>query len=207
MAGENKDENILFTKFKNMIDDLHECIGNSHKGLSSYHTILQNMKLPEHIKIQENVIKTYILENKESIIKQDRNKLKDLKYPDKPSIKIEFSNILRSMKSEDRSAVWQHLFVILHYIEPSNEEITKVFKKYINNKTPEENLIHQMIGDVTNNLSPEQMADPSSAMLSLLSSGKMADMMSKINDSKTSQKALLGTLRTFIEDLENEADE
>lgn len=209
------DNTKIFQAIIEFINDITSSYGEDDKmiELKAYDKLLSQTTLKHKKAIENhvNIFKNYCKTNEKSIMTKDENNIENIKYNDKITIDIKY--IFSLAQQNDKSVIWQHLLTLLYYTNPTVE-----LKSYIQNMTKkdgkdnESKFLENMIDKLQNNVSEESLQNPVNAMMGLLSSGVLGDLMSEAQQSSSSGnlnlKKLLGTVNKLVEQLsENEDDD
>lgn len=204
-----EDVSIVVARFDDIfkfVTDLNESFGTGRKPLKLYHALLSKIK-PIHtqsMKTHIDLFYKYCVTHADKIIAKDSDGLKKILY--RVDIHVDVPSILNDEKTEktEKSAIWNHLLVILYKANPS-KKVKSVFEGLSSKETK---FFEDMNDKIMNaGLSDKDMSDPASAMMSLMSSGALADMMSGMKNGDFDLKRLLNTAKVIINKIEIEEDE
>jgi hypothetical protein len=208
-------QDLLFSKFVQFVEDLNNVFGAKFKSIKMYHIVVNKLKelhesetnsgdtkerIDQHIKILCDFIK----ENNQAILSQDENLFvqPQIKYSD--SIYIDVLNILKN--TEEKSAIWKHLLLLESLYDPASNA-REILDKLLIEDTEENKLIKNIASKLENpdvmskisNMNPS--SNPFDMIQTLSSSGLMDSLMGGLTGDlqKADPKKLIGTMRNMLD--------
>jgi len=227
----------LIIKF---LEALSDCYKQS-KHILFYKTLAEKTtnKHAEGIRRHIHIFNKFCERNLTAIQNKDESKFvaKNIEYSAKAFIDIK--NILSSEKDKEiKSAIWEHLTALCYYAmkklestETKSEGGTETKETKVDSSVPsvssqllgslkdkeshkgseEDDFVSGLIDKMSNGLSNEQMADPSSLLMTMMTNGMLSDIMgdaeSKMSSGKLNINKLLGSVQGLIGKLSTEDTE
>jgi hypothetical protein len=215
------EEISFFNNISKFVEDLST--NYNYKPLKHYNTIVKNTKTDNKAGMRKhiNIFRNYVNAHSNSIKSRNFNNLKKIVYPaEKMEISIDIKGILMKLSREESSQeeydiIWKHMENFLYLSNPivnkelvMNEKNEKEDKKIIDDNDPNSEFVNDTLNTIQAHLSPEQMADPGTAVMSLFSSGALSGLISsasnKANSGKMNTKSLIKTAKNLLASLEEE---
>ena len=151
----------------------------------------------------------YCKNNKDTILKKTENEVKNINYSE--VLFIDLIQIFKMVDDENKVSIWKHLLTLLYMTNPS-VELRSVLQDM--NKGKEDNeskFLEKMIGTLENNMSEEQMANPMAAMMGLMSSGVLQDLMGQAQTGQSNGslniKKILKSVNKLVDQLSDGDDD
>lgn len=213
--------NIVFYKFVDFLYDLNEVFGNQMKSLKLFYTLVSSLqekhkenpeKYDDQINKHVQTLKDFLVANKDAILSQNANlfTMKNLSCSDR--IFIDFELVLRY--SEEKSAIWKHLLLLLSISDPDGKA-KQVLHSFLEEDTPENKVIKSIASKLeeskfADKMSEQNISNPMDMMQMLGSSGLLSSIMSSVNQSNLDQvdpKKLINTMRNMLDAISTQIDE
>lgn len=209
------DINKVFPKVKNLVEDLNNVFGKKQKSLKLFNRLIS--KTPEDNIEQKNkfceLFRVFCTSNRDAILEQKDQKLvqTEIKYPSQNTdIKINFRDILRNCDNLEKKQIWSHLSVIYAFWDQSSDAIDAI-KKSLSQDTPESNFMTNIMSQVEG-LIDENTSDPMAAMMGLLQSGKLNQIIGSLtqslgnSDSGLDLSKMGGLLQTVMSSFQSQVE-
>lgn len=170
---------LAFNAISTFVKSLGENFGASQHSLALYARLIEHMNLSQVSAISKvvNQFIKYISQNQEAIESRNVSKLKlnSIQYSDK--VFINMKDIFSRADSETQEIIWKHLLTIYGIVYPDSQ--AKDILKRMNNqtKTPESELINDMVQKIVPHLSQQDESNPMQAIMGLMSSGVFTDLV------------------------------
>ena len=117
-------------------------------------------------------------------------------YSDK--VQIDVQTILHNADSNTKKVIWEHLLCICAKLSPDSEA-RNILKASFKDKTPENDFLQNIMGEVQSHITPNAGANPMQLIGSLLQSNTIGKLISGMNDGVSSgqldMKKLLGSVQ------------
>lgn len=197
-------KSITFLAIKQFVDDLVSVFGDKGVGpLNLYNRLVQHVELKDSTQGVDKYISGFKvffanyeskLENNETIMTIPRNTV--IRYGDSPKVYIEVQKYLwlSRNKPEQIEIIRQHLLTIAASIDPSEKslsalEAAPVLEQMgLGGGTAESKFVRDMMEKAKKSMENTDTKDPTAAVMGLLSSGLITDMIKGLQvgvDSKT----------------------
>jgi hypothetical protein len=169
----------VFSHINDFVCDLADLYGKQQHSLMLYKHLLEKTKITHKDAIRKHItsFREFLKKNKDAIMekKPELLKLNDIAYSQK--VKIQMDEIFKIADDDSKKAIWGHLLVLYNDYDPNNETIN-ILKKTLKPTEKEENFVSSIIEKIEKNIDPN--ADPLSAIMSLMNSGILNDVVSSI---------------------------
>lgn len=184
-----------FQNIVKFVEDLASEFGSKQHSLILYNRLLSKTKITHHVAIKKhlNAFSGFISKNSENILKKNSSKLVDttIYYSDKVNIKLD--EIFKLADKDSTEIIWKHLLVITMGLKPDTKAVD-VLKKTLGEKSNETEFLTNIVSKIENSVNLNENSDPTSAMLGILSSGVMTDLISSMNSGINSGNLNMGKL-------------
>lgn len=204
-------ENI-FQAIKDFVCDLNSEFGETNKPLSLYNTLLSKTTLSHTIHISKHVdlFRDFINSNKDVLTNTDLSLLSKPKLEYSEKVYINFEDIIPSCGQDTKKALLKHLANINALLNPT-EDAMQLIKSVCGTSDSDYDFITDIISTVTENIDTENISDPMTTAMSLLSSGKLTkifdDMRTKFTEGSLDPAQLLKKVsKIYSEVSQGEAD-
>jgi hypothetical protein len=203
-----------FQAISDFISDIAGIYGESLLELDAYNKLLSATTLKNKSAIENHIkiFTSYCKDNEKTIITQNENDIKNIIYSD--ALFIDMKTIFKMAEKDNKTVIWNHLLTLLYMTNPSVELKAMLKKQQAVKKDMNDNesqFLENMIDKLQNNVSEEQMNNPMSAMMGLLSSGVLTDLMGQAQSQSQSGnlniKKLLGSVTKMVESLSDGDDD
>jgi hypothetical protein len=200
-----------FEAISEFVGDMTSIYGENLLELEAYNKLLSatTIKNKTAIEYHVKIITEYCKNNEKTIIDKNEKEIKNINYSD--MIFIDMVSIFKIAEESNKVIIWNHLLTILYMTNPSSE--LKNILQNMNSDKKEDNegkFLSNIIDKLQNNVSEEQMNNPMSALMGLMSSGVMTDLMgqaqSQTKNGSLNVKKLLGSLTKMVEQISEDDD-
>jgi hypothetical protein len=171
----------VFSHICDFVFDLSDLYGKKQYSLNLYKHLLDKTKITHKDAIRKhiNIFREFLNKNKNAIMEKKSELLKqnDIVYSQK--VKIQMDEIFNISDDDSKKAIWGHLLVLYNDFDPNNETIS-LLKKTLKPTEKEENFISGIVDKIEKNIDPNAN-DPMSAIMSLMNSGIINEVVSSIS--------------------------
>ena len=126
--------------------------------------------IENHIKI----FREYCKNNEKTILNKSEKEMKNINYSD--VLFIDMIQIFKMVDSDNKNTIWKHLLTLLYMTNPTVELKSMLQEMNKGKEDNESKFLDNMIGTLQNNMTEEQMNNPMSAMMGLMTSGVLQDI-------------------------------
>ena len=192
-------ENVInaFKHIVNFVKDIYHEFGRGSKGLSSYNFLLDKTGLTHGKAILRHIgaFSEFFDTNRVALEARDPSKLvEDSRVVYSEKAYIELAHYLQIDDAQTTNVIWHHLYTIWNLLEPSpaKEAVLNTLKEA---STPEEQFINNILGKVEKVVSGTNLSsNPMSAVMGLLSSGVLSDVMNGMRENVQSGNLDMGKM-------------
>ena len=171
----------VFSHISDFVCDLADLYGKNQHSLMLYKHLLEKTKITHKDAIRKHInsFREFLKKNKDAILekKPELLKLNDIIYSQK--VKIQMDEIFKIADEDSKQAIWGHLLVLYNDYDPNNETIN-MLKKTLKPTEKEENFVSSIVEKIEKNIDPN--ADPLTAIMGLMNSGVINDVVSSISN-------------------------
>ena len=195
----------IFKSIKLFVDQLDSVFGQKQRSLKLYQYLLSKTELKNRKSVKKHikVFRIFCDKNKTQILNKDENLVySKIIYSDK--VQIDVQTILHNADSNTKKVIWEHLLCICAKLSPDSEA-RNILKASFKDKTPENDFLQNIMGEVQSHITPNAGANPMQLIGSLLQSNTIGKLISGMNDGVSSgqldMKKLLGSVQGMISNL------
>lgn len=172
--------NKIFPLIASFVSDAEECFGNTQHSLRLYNRLLtKNVNTDQERLEHVSIFSKYVQDNYQAILTKDAKKLtSDVIFFSK-KINIKLGEIFKKADNDTTEAIWRHLLVISTAVDPSSDAMN-VLKKSMEEKSNEGNFLTNIMNKIQTGVDPN-VNDPMSAIMGLMSSGVLTELMSSMS--------------------------
>ncbi len=213
-----EDKAKAFKRIKEFVDNLHTVFGPKQKSLQLFHRLLQKTTI-EQIEAYNRYINAFVefcSKNQACILAKNTNLVvsqivyTNVAKTSKLDIKIDMKQIFDAADVQDKNSIWKHLQGINVCFDSSADAI-QAFQKSLNEDTPESQMINNIMNQVQSSIDPNSSADPMMSIMSLVTSGKLQDIMGTMTQSMSSGnidiKKIFNSLHSVMNSVETNLSE
>lgn len=174
----------IFKAISEFVFDLELVFGKSHKEVLLYKRLLSKTTILNEgpVKRHVNIFKTFIDSNISAITEKCSDKLVTHKLIYSERVFIDLYTLLKECDKDTETAVWNHLLKINALINPSEQSLalTSFLTNSQNNTSAggDDDLLSDLITTVKDSLTGETVTNPMETAMSLVSSGKLSNIIS-----------------------------
>lgn len=171
----------IFSHINDFVCDLADNFGKKQHSLMLYKHLLNKTKITHKDAMRKhiNCFRVFLKSNKDSIMEKKIELLKEKSIMYSQKVKIQIDEIFEIADDESKKAIWGHLLLLYNDFDPSNETFS-LLKKTLKPTQIEENFISSLVEKIEKNIDPNA-TDPMAAIMSLMSSGVINDVVSSIS--------------------------
>ena len=175
-----------FTCIVDFVQQLKEvlCVDKKHHEITLYNHLLHKVKITNKQNIRRHIslFSDFCARNQNAILNKDSTLItfSTIKYSEK--IYIDLGSILKTIDEENKEAIWKHLLVIQATIDPSSKA-RSVLTNLASSQVPEEQVIGNLMGEISKHVSENDERNPMAIFNSLLQSGVVNQMMTSLDTS------------------------
>lgn len=171
----------IFKAISEFVFDLELVFGKTHKEVLLYKRLLSKTTILNEgpVKRHVNIFKTFIDSNLTAISEKCTDKLTTNKLVYSERVFIDLYTLLKECDKDTETAVWNHLLKINALINPSEQSLA--LTSFLSNTSPsngEDDLLTDLISTVKDSLTGETVTNPMETAMSLVSSGKLSNIIS-----------------------------
>jgi len=175
----------IFKAISEFVFDLDLVFGKTHKEVLLYKRLLSKTTILNEgpVKRHVNIFKTFIDSNISAIIEKCTDNLATHKLVYSERVFIDLYTLLKECDKDTETAVWNHLLKINALINPSEQSLA--LTSFLNNHSKstlssagEDDLLSDLITTVKDSLTGETVSNPMETAMSLVSSGKLSNIIS-----------------------------
>lgn len=182
MSVEPKVEKI-FGLIKSFVSDLTEVFGTKQHSLLLYNHLLSKTNVKDSDAVTKHVetFNKFVEENQTAILERDFKKFTNPVILYSKKIKIQLDEIFKLSSDKDTVlSIWKHLLLITSTIDPSTDAMS-VLKKSLEEKSTEGEFLNNIFDKIKDNVD-ENNEDPMSAIMGLMSSGVVPELVSSMTN-------------------------
>jgi hypothetical protein len=195
----------LFKSIKQFVSELNNIYGDDNRPLKLYSYLLDRTELKNRKAVKKHikVFRIFCDKNKKEILDKSSTLVySKIIYSDK--VYIDVQSILDSADADTKKAIWEHLLCICAKLSP-NSEAKNILRESFKSKTPENDFLKNIMGEVQSQISPGASSNPMQMIGNLLQSNTIGKLVSGMNDGvssgKLDMKKLLGSVQGMISNL------
>ena len=194
----------VFEAIKTFVEDLREVFGSKEETqLALYSRLVDQTKEDDKERIKTIVegFQYFLSEYESMILNENYDSIPqgtEIRYAVSESICIPIQKYISSSDDETRLIIRQHLLTIGAIIDPSDEKYDELEKRLqdigLNDGSAEGEFISGIMSKAKNTMEDTDMENPGAAMMGLLSSGVIADMVTGLQQGVGSGQMDIGKL-------------
>lgn len=171
----------IFKAISEFVFDLELVFGKTHKEVLLYKRLLSKTTILNEgpVKRHVTIFKSFIDSNLTAITEKSSDKLTTHKLVYSERVFIDLYTLLKECDKDTETAVWNHLLKINALVNPSEQSLA--LTSFLSNTTPsngEDDLLTDLISTVKDSLTGETVTNPMETAMSLVSSGKLSNIIS-----------------------------
>ena len=189
-------ENSEYEIFKAIVDfiiDLDTVYGSKYKSISLYKRLVSKMSILNTDPIRKHiaVFAAFCADNKLALESGDMSNLPQplLKYSDR--VFVQLDTVVAKSDVETNKTILKHLLTINALINSSDKTAVALLSNANVSRNSTDDVLTDLINTVTESIDPRSGADPVSAAMGLISSGKLSNIISTMTTGVTN-----GTINT-----------
>jgi len=189
---------VIFKAIVNFVTDVSEIFAEEQHSLKLYNHLITKTTLSHEKAINKHIeaFKEFCVENRESILEKDINKINNecIVYSEKCFINMK--DIFSKSDSETEEPIWKHLLFLSALVDPE-AKAKEVLKKDASN---EGNFLNNILSKVEKEV--EGKTNPMEAISSVLQSGVFNEVISDMNEGFKSGELdlskMMGTMQNIM---------
>lgn len=206
----------IFSHLVKFINNLNDVFGKKQHSLQLYNRLITATKLTFNSGISRHIeiFRNFVEKNKQAIKEKNIEKLNEPIIFYSKNVNIKMKEIFRMSDLETQLEIWKHLIVISTLINPSieNRIVLKdnIKKSNFKCQTREDRVLQETADFIKDNINLDDIqSNPASTIASLVSSGVIANVFSKITNELSDKEFNMGNLIQSMQKMcnsENELD-
>lgn len=192
---------MAFNSISTFVLALGKEFGARQKSLALYARLVEKTTFTHTVAILKHVsiFKNFIAENHQAIEENSEAKLNGAKLIYSDRVYIDLKNVFNLADDDVKKVIWSHLLTIYGVICP--DSTAKEILKKIASQTPspESELVNNIIQKMAPHLEGADTSNPMSALMGLMASGALSELVGSVSSSMNNGNLDLGKLVACVQ--------